>query len=220
MAPLDLYRRAPQAHWMPIYDHRCTDCGHRFELTGRLTRLRARLSGDRAAHEEDGALVWAAVAAVLTPDPDAILLIRRADRPGDPWSGHMALPGGRHEPGDEDLIATAVRETSEEVGFRLSPGSFAGTLEDVIPRTPVLPPIAVRPFVFVLPDAPRLVPNPEVASARWVPIDDLMKPGVHHPVHLEVLGQSREVQAYQLDDGIVWGMTERILANLIRHLSD
>ncbi|HJR16975.1 MAG TPA: CoA pyrophosphatase [Gemmatimonadales bacterium] len=187
-------------------------------LTGRFARLRERLPGDRVARDEDSALLWAAVAAVLTPDPDAILLIRRADRAGDPWSGHIALPGGRHEPGDQDLVATAVRETGEEVGFQLSASSFAGTLEDVIPRTPVLPPIAVRPFVFLLPATPLLVPNPEVASARWVPIDDLLRPGVHHPVHLELLGQSREVQAYQLEDGIVWGMTERILTNLIEHL--
>lgn len=187
-------------------------------LTGRLTRLRERLTGERVAREEDSSLLWAAVAAVLTPDLDSILLIRRAERSGDPWSGHMALPGGRQEPGDEDLLATVLRETREEVGISLSRGSLAGSLEDVVPRIPVLPPIAVRPFVFVPSARPALLPNREVASARWVPLDDLLKPGIHRLVRLELREESREVQAYQLEDVLVWGMTERILTNLLRHL--
>jgi hypothetical protein len=60
--------------------------------------------------------------------------------------------------------------------------------------------------------------NSEVASAHWVVLDDLLKPGAHHLVRLEVAGESREVQAYQLDDGIVWGMTERILTDLLYQL--
>ncbi|MEP6687797.1 MAG: NUDIX domain-containing protein, partial [Gemmatimonadales bacterium] len=88
---------------------------------------------------------------VLVPSPDAVLLIRRADRAGDPWSGHMALPGGRREETDPDLVATAVRETFEEVGLSLAPADLLGSLDDVVPRTPVLPPIAVRPYVFALP---------------------------------------------------------------------
>jgi 8-oxo-dGTP pyrophosphatase MutT (NUDIX family) len=157
---------------------------------------------------------------VLTPDPDAILLIKRAERAKDPWSGHMALPGGRREAGDENLLATALRETREEVGISLSPDSLAGTLDDVVPRTPVLPPIAVRPFVFLLPSRPELIPNPEVASVRWVALDDLGRPGTHRSILLDLAGQVREVEAYHLDEAIVWGMTERILTNLRRQLGD
>jgi 8-oxo-dGTP pyrophosphatase MutT (NUDIX family) len=127
----------------------------------------------------------------------------------------MAFPGGRRHAADPDLLATAVRETREEVGIRLSQEDFVGTLEDVVPRTPVLPPIAVRPFVFVLPSRPPLELNYEVTSASWIPLSYLVKPGTHHPVRLEVAGQSRVVQAYQLEDGIVWGMTERILSSLL-----
>jgi 8-oxo-dGTP pyrophosphatase MutT (NUDIX family) len=157
------------------------------------------------------------VAVVLAPDPDTILLIRRAERTGDPWSGHIALPGGRREPADPDLVATAIRETQEELGIELTREDLAGSLEDVVPRTPVLPPIAVRPYVFILPAQPALIPNAEVASAHWVIIDHLLRPDTHHPVRLEISGQSRQVQAYQLEDGIVWGMTERILTGLISH---
>lgn len=154
------------------------------------------------------------MAVVLAPNPEAILLIRRAERTGDPWSGHMALPGGRREPRDPDLLTTAIRETWEEVGIDLSRGDLAGSLDDVVPRTPVLPPITVRPYVFPLGVRPEVVLNPEVASATWVSLDHLLRLDTHHPVWLEVAGTSRQVQAYQLEGGIVWGMTERILSGL------
>jgi 8-oxo-dGTP pyrophosphatase MutT (NUDIX family) len=155
------------------------------------------------------------VAVVLTPDPDAILLIRRAERTGDPWSGHIALPGGRRDAADPDLVGTAIREILEELGIQLTREDLAGSLEDVIPRTPVLPPIAVRPHVFILPAQPAVIPNDEVASVQWVTIDHLLRSVTHHTVRLDVDGESRQVQAYQLEDGIVWGMTERILTDLI-----
>lgn len=154
------------------------------------------------------------------PDPDAILLIRRAERTGDPWSGHIALPGGRREPADPDLMDTAIRETQEELGIELTRDDVAGSLDDVVPRTPVLPPIAVRPYVFILPAQPVITPNDEVASVQWVSIDYLLRPDKHHPVRVEVAGQSRQVQAYEVDGGIVWGMTERILTGLISHFSN
>lgn len=155
---------------------------------------------------------------ILAPDPDAILLIRRAERTGDPWSGHIALPGGRREPADPDLVATAIRETGEELGIPLEESDLAGGLPDVVPRTPALPPIAVRPYVFILPAQPAVIPNEEVASAHWVTIDHLLRPDTHHSVRLEVAGESRQVQAYQLEEGMVWGMTERILTSLLTDL--
>lgn len=187
-------------------------------LTGRFARLRERLAKHQPSDDDDPSLIWAAVAIVLVPDPDAILLIRRAERTGDPWSGHMALPGGRREAGDTDLLTTAVRETAEEVGIRLSRQDLAGSLDDVVPRTPVLPPIAVRPYVFALGGRPAMTLNAEVASANWVPVDHFLRADTHHPVRLEVAGQSRQVQAYQLEDGMVWGMTERILTGLLQQL--
>lgn len=190
-------------------------------LTGRFTRLRESLSTPRLARDEDSSLLWAAVAAVLTPDPHAtLLLIRRAERPGDPWSGHMALPGGRRESGDEGLLATAIRETYEEVGITLRKEHLLGSLEDVIPRIPVLPPVAVRPFVFLMAGQPPLVLNSEVASASWVRLDHLLNPAAHRSLLLDIPGPNREVQAYQLGDSVVWGMTERILTSLIHHLRD
>jgi 8-oxo-dGTP pyrophosphatase MutT (NUDIX family) len=186
-------------------------------LTERLSRLRARLSQSSTPADLDHSLLWAAVAVVLTPDPEAILLIRRADRHGDPWSGHTALPGGRREPQDVDLRATATRETFEEIGVDLSSATFVGSLADVVPRTPVLPPIAVRPYVFLVPRPPKLALNQEVASAQWVLLDELLDPGSYRTVQLELSGHMREVSAYQIEGSVVWGMTERILTNLLAH---
>ena len=165
-------------------------------------------------------MLWAAVAVVLAPNPDAILLIRRADRTGDPWSGHMALPGGRRELGDSSLLDTAVRETWEEVGFRLRPSDMAGVLDDVIPRTPVLPPIAVRPYVFITTARPETTLSEEVSTATWIPLNHLLLPETHHPVRLDVAGQTWLVEAFELPNGIVWGMTERILTQLLKYFRD
>ncbi len=170
--------------------------------------------------ERGDGLIWAAVAVILAPDPEALLLIRRAERLGDPWSGHMALPGGRQDPADPDLLATAIRETAEEVGLQLQPDHLIGVLDDVVPRTPVLPPIAVRPYVFGLERRHPLAPNLEVAAARWVPLDLLLHPGTYNSVRLEVRGENREFPAYRFEDTVVWGMTERILSGLLDHLRD
>ena len=130
----------------------------------------------------------------------------------------MALPGGRREAGDPDLVTTAIRETREEVAVDLKADQLVGALADVIPRTPVLPPIAVRPFVFQVPHRPQLSPNPEVAQASWVGLDYLVRPEIHHPIRLEVGGKDRLVPAFELEEAIVWGMTERILTNFLQRL--
>ena len=188
-------------------------------LSPRLARLRQRLAGHRpVSGEGDASLIWAAVAVVLVPSPDAVLLIRRAERVGDPWSGHMALPGGRRDPEAEELVATALRETFEEVGLRLDRADLLGGLDDVVPRTPVLPPIAVRPFVFGLAERPPLTLNPEVAGVRWVHLDHLLHPETYHSARLEIRGEPRDFPAYRVDESIVWGMTERILTGLLAQL--
>ena len=91
----------------------------------------------------------AAVALICAPDPDAILIIKRAERLGDPWSGQMGLPGGRASVTDSDLMATAIRETQEEVGIELDLMDCIATLDDLVPQTVQLPRIRVRPSVRV-----------------------------------------------------------------------
>jgi len=146
------------------------------------------------------------------------LFIKRAARVGDPWSGQVALPGGRYEPEDRDLLITAIRETGEETGVDLSRAERLGALDDLYPRTPTLPPVRVRPFVFTIPTAPPLVISDEVERAFWVPLARLGEPGVRRDVKLIVRGEPRIFPAYDLGEDVIWGMTERILTPFLTML--
>ena len=157
----------------------------------------------------------AAVAVILVPAPDSVLLIRRAERLGDPWSGQVALPGGGFDPRDVDLLQTAVRETREEVGLDLPDAECVGALDDVAPRTPVLPPVTVRPFVFCLPGRPALAPGEEVAHAFWTGLDAFRRPGALVSRTIDIRGTPRVIEGYALGEDFVWGLTERILTPLL-----
>ncbi len=181
----------------------------------RLDRLLAALAAREARRVVDPARREAAVALLLLPEPDRILLIRRAEREGDPWSGQIALPGGRRDPVDGDLLDTALRETVEETGIAVPPAVRHAVLDDLAPVTPALPPIIVRPFAFVLAGEPALAMNDEVAAAEWVPLADLANPAIRRPAELRVRGATLRVEGYHLPAGLLWGMTERILSPVI-----
>ncbi len=171
-----------------------------------------------ALAERDEPFREAGVALVLRPrgDTDAeLLLIRRAERAGDPWSGQVALPGGRFSASDASLEDTALRETLEEVGLDVrANGHVLGALDELRPRTPALPPIIVRPYVCVVPDPPPLELNYEVAASRWIPVSELFAPGARVQTSVEVRNIRMRVDAFVVDDYLVWGMTERILMTL------
>src|SRR6266480_3761334 len=159
----------------------------------------------------------AAVAIILHEGSDglAAVFIKRAVRPGDPWSGQIAFPGGRREPADADLLATAIRETHEEVGVELTGAMLLGALDDLQPQTPTLPPVIVRPFVFAVADRPPLVADVEVQRAFWVPFRRLAEPGLYREVTLTIRGQQRTFPGYHLGEDVIWGMTERILTPFV-----
>lgn len=182
----------------------------------RLERLIAGVAARDPVRLHDSGRPQAAVALLLVANPDRILLIRRAERAGDPWSGQLALPGGRRDPIDSDLLATAIRETREETGLELEPSWHVATLDDLAPRTAVLPPILVRPFVFYLQQelAPQV--SDEVAQVGWVALDYLSQPGVFRTASINIRGAEREVEGYHLPEGFLWGMTERIVTPILQ----
>jgi len=167
-------------------------------------------------------MIAAAVAVILHDGDEGIeaLFIHRAIRAGDTWSGQIAFPGGRRELTDADLRATAIRETHEEIGVDLSTAAPLGVLDDLYPRTPVLPPVVVRPFVFALTVRPSIVINPEVQDAFWVSFRALQAPGVSGSITVDHPGiPPRVLPAYRLGNHTIWGMSERILTPLISLVS-
>jgi 8-oxo-dGTP pyrophosphatase MutT (NUDIX family) len=185
----------------------------------RLAAALAQTSG-RVAECEPPAR-WAAIALVirigLAGEPE-LLMIKRADAEHDPWSGHVACPGGRMDPGDRDLEQTASRETWEETGIDLAQGKFLGTLDDLSPRTPVLPPIVIRPFVAVVRSDVQLAESPEVAASFWVPLSALRERAAWGFGTVHVQGAPREVSTFIHGEHLVWGLTERVLRQLIERL--
>ncbi|HST08613.1 MAG TPA: CoA pyrophosphatase, partial [Gemmatimonadaceae bacterium] len=145
-----------------------------------VQRVRAALDSHQpvAADDEPG-VRRAAVALIFRVASEGaleLLLIKRAEYPGDPWSGQVAFPGGREEAGDASLADTAIRETREETGIDLTrEGILLGRLDDLRPRTTRIPAIVVRPFVALLERTDPLELSPEVALAFWVPFGSLAR---------------------------------------------
>ncbi|MEA2707051.1 MAG: hypothetical protein QOH22_1839 [Gemmatimonadaceae bacterium] len=145
-----------------------------------------------------------------------LLFIKRADYPADPWSGQVALPGGREEAGDANLADTAVRETREETGIDLrSDGTVIGTLDDLRPQTIRLPAITVRPYVVLLNRVDSLLLSDEVALAFWVPLEQLRQAGSWRDTSVNARGIQLSARAFHHEGHVIWGMTERILAQLL-----
>lgn len=189
-----------------------------------LERLQLSLAQRPARRAElDGDPAKAAVLIAFREDrgEPELLLIRRATRQGDPWSGQIALPGGRWSPHDQTLEDTALRETLEETGLDVSAsGRVVGMLDELRPRTPVLPPIVVTPYVALVVPPERLVLNHEVADAFWVPWPVLADPASTRESEVQARGLTWRAPSFVVQEHVVWGMTERILRGLLYRVGD
>jgi 8-oxo-dGTP pyrophosphatase MutT (NUDIX family) len=163
----------------------------------------------------------AAVAAVLRGAPSRsanLLFIRRAEVGGDPWSGDMAFPGGRFEDGDADAMATAVRETREELGLDLEDLATPLVELDTV-TTHFLPQhLAVHPFVFALRRDARLVPNAEVAAIHWFSVERLLSGEGRGEMTFALRNESYCMPCIRLDGTCIWGMTLRMVDDLLSRL--
>jgi len=170
------------------------------------------------ATPRDGVLREAAVSLLLRPrDQLEILLIKRALHDTDPWSGHVALPGGRRDSTDEDLLATAIRETEEEVAVSVRrEDAFIGALDELAPRNRRLPPIVIAPFVFAVPSDASAIANPgEVDAAIWVPLSALRDEEAASEILIELEGGSRAFPSLTYGEYVIWGLTHRILMQFL-----
>ncbi|MDQ7029913.1 MAG: CoA pyrophosphatase [Ardenticatenia bacterium] len=159
----------------------------------------------------------AAVLLPIHPGTDGwhLLLTRRTDAVPT-HKGQISFPGGRVEPTDPDLAATALRETHEELGIPPDHVQLMGRLDDVQTRVSQY---VVSPFVGLLPAAPLLRPNPaEIAAVFSVPLLDLLDPAIHHVEWWEYAGRPVPLHFYTWRGITIWGLTGAILADFLHRL--
>jgi 8-oxo-dGTP pyrophosphatase MutT (NUDIX family) len=156
----------------------------------------------------------AAVSIILRDKPIlSTLLIRRAVRHGDPWSGQVAFPGGKWSPEDGTAKDTAVRETKEEVGVDLDvDADFLGYASPTTTHTGTMD---VVPAAFILKRGIEVRPNKEVTSYHWVGLESILAPGARTTYRLTFKGRVVEMPAFLAEDYVVWGLTHRILSNVL-----
>ena len=151
-----------------------------------------------------------------------ILFIKRAERAGDPWSGHLAFPGGRAEETDATLLDLAMRETVEEVGIDARRGGrVLGRLPTVRPVSSRIPSVTVTPFVALAP--PGVVPRLQLAEVEevfWMPLTELRRTGRSAVARWESRDGAREFPAFPSPKGPIWGITERILSQFLALVHD
>lgn len=191
-----------------------------YDLTSIVSRLEGR---DTTGSNDDAHAAVAAIFRAPTDHEEAqVLLIRRAERAGDPWSGHMAFPGGKREATDPSLFVTALRETQEEVGLDLE---HHARLVTRMPSVPALTRsktggMLVTPFIFALdkPEHQEFVFSPEVAEAYWVPIGPMARGEIATTFPYRHEGNLLQLPAYMVQERIVWGLTHRMLSMLFAAL--
>ncbi len=188
--------------------------GHFSALASKISRHRARrLPGRRW-------LARAVVAVVVRDDPGlgpCVLLMRRAKRSGDPWSGHMSFPGGRLSSDDPSGFHAAIREAMEETGLALREDEYVGRLSDVMTRRHERPvPMLVTPYVFKLEREATWLLNHEAVETIWVPLSYLAEHGNRENLRWRVGPLNLRLPSYVYEGRTIWGLTLLMLKELIR----
>lgn len=180
----------------------------------RLERHRARVFARRPW------LSRAAVAVVLRGAPAGVelLLVQRANRRGDRWSGHLAFPGGLEQSGDPDSVSTAVRETLEEAGLdlRVAARPLGPLSELVTARHGSLAPLVVAPWVFALVADPGLLLGSELSAAHWVSLEELRSRRNARSKLGRASGWFSKSQGEPVGRSVLWGLTLAFVDDLVR----
>ena len=174
-----------------------------------LERIRTKLRSDH------GCEARAAVGVVFKRDNGVLelLLVKRAEVPGDPWSGDMAFPGGKRCPDDSGLIETVTREVYEETNIDLRSGHFLGVMDTI--GSTARRGMTVLPMVFLMDEEPEIRTNEELAYYLWTPFRDLVNSRGR-----ALVKDRYDTKVFHVGDDVVWGLTYRMLERLIGLAAD
>ena len=171
---------------------------------------------------EDESFIRAAVALVFSPLQDRLVLtmIRRSKHPQDPWSGHMAFPGGRRDPEDVSELHTAIRETREEVGVVLSEEDCLGPLSPMrVPYTVSGTTMVIYPYVFLHRQKLHCQPNEEVDGVFHFPLHSLESGEGRGDFEFPFQGKEMTLDCIELQGCRIWGLSLRMLDELLARIS-
>lgn len=167
----------------------------------------------------------AAVAAIFRhqptlPSQTELLFIKRATNPNDPWSGHMAFPGGRVDPIDNNPFDAAVRETHEEIGLDLhTHATHIGRLSQLIAKRKGRPlPLVIEPHLFTLEAPPTFTLNHEVSEVIWIPMGFFLQQENRSTMPYKIAGVEVTLPCYRYQERVIWGLTLRMLDELLTTL--
>ncbi len=184
---------------------------------GHLELLRSRLADTTPRDLPQSASRRAAVLVPLFESRGVphLLLTRRTDKV-EYHKGQISFPGGRHDAGDADLLATALRETHEEIGLAPSLVEVWGRLDEI---ETFVTGFAITPFVGLIPPPANPKPNPdEIAEILTVPLAAFLDPANLRVEHVVREGISLELVYYENLSHLVWGATARIIRGLVELL--
>lgn len=191
------------------------------DLSRQLESRLANFVKDEAGFEPRAGRASVAIMVREGLEATEMLMIRRATREGDPWSGHMGFPGGRRDPSDPCNFSCALRETAEEIGVDLAAwGTHLGELSDVNTGWRAdRPEMLVTPFVFHVSQLPALSPNHEVDDVVWVPLHFLMDRRNREPLEWEWKGQKMETDSYLYETYRIWGLSLMMIDEMMSLLT-
>ncbi|MDF2447139.1 MAG: mismatch repair protein MutT [Moraxellaceae bacterium] len=178
-----------------------------------LPRLRDRLRDYRPAPDRIDAAVLIPVTESPTPE---LILTRRAGHLSS-HAGEVAFPGGKRDPEDVSIIATALRESQEEIGLDAAHVEIVGELDVFTSRVG----LRVQPIVGMVDSAAVLTPSPdEIESIFNVPLEFFLREKPSYTHRFRFMGQDITVPSFNYDDYVIWGLTAFMIVDLVQRVYD
>ena len=183
----------------------------------KVDEFRQKIQQNRPSRIDIAGNRCAAVALIVrqsTSGPQ-LFFIQRAFSEKDPWSGQIAFPGGNQDPGDADCVATAIRETREEVGMSLSHTDLLGQLDDQQGKNNFRQiPLIISCLVFELSEHQQVVANNEVADMLWVDLSHLLD-GANKIDYMTSYSEQPYPGLVLPGGAVLWGLTYRFVRRFL-----